>query len=67
MTERLELLDQLETTAKSIAEREHCQTWPCWMTYILEVLEDEADRTEYINFLMRLRFAITARLDTGGW
>jgi hypothetical protein len=36
-------------------------------TYILEVLEDEVDRTEYIDFLRRLRFTITARLDTGGW
>jgi hypothetical protein len=67
VAERLELLDRLETIAKAIAECERPMMWPCWMTYILEVLEDEADRTEYINFLMRLRFAITARLDTGGW
>jgi hypothetical protein len=64
---RLELLDRLDATANAIAESEHPRAWPCWVCYILEALEGKADEEEYVDSLKRLRFAITARLDTGEW
>ena len=67
MADRLELLDQLNTIAIEIAESEDPLTWPCWMSYILEAMEDKADGEKYSDFLRRLGFAITARLDTGEW
>jgi hypothetical protein len=50
-----------------IAENEDPVTWPCWLSYILEAMEDGADGEKYTDFLRRLRSAITARLDTGQW
>ena len=68
MAERIELLKQLDAIANEIAESEDPRTWPCWVSYILEALEDKTDKKEgYIDFLKRLRFAITARIDTGEW
>jgi hypothetical protein len=67
VTDRLELLDQLNTVASTIAESEDPVTWPYWMSYILEAMEDKADGKKYSDFLRRLRFAITGRLDTGEW
>jgi hypothetical protein len=67
VAERLKLLDQLDATADAIAESEHPRTWPCWLSYILEVLEDKTGEEEYVDSLKRLGFAITARLDTGEW
>jgi hypothetical protein len=68
VAERAELLKQLDAIVITIAESEDPVTWPCWMSYILEAMEDKADRKDgYIDFLKRLRFAITARLDTGKW
>jgi hypothetical protein len=67
VAERTELLDQLNTIAIMIAESEDTVTWPCWVSYILEAMEDKADKEEYSDFLKRLRFAVTAKLDTGEW
>jgi hypothetical protein len=67
VTDRLELLGRLNMVAIAIAESEDPVTWPCWVSYILEVMEGEADGEKYSDFLKRLRFAITARLDTGEW
>jgi hypothetical protein len=68
VAERAELLKQLDAVANEIAESEDPTTWPCWVSYVLEALEDKTDRKDgYIDFLKRLRFAITARLDTGKW
>lgn len=67
MAERLKLLDQLDATANAIAESEHPGAWPCWVSYILEALEGKAGEEEYVDSLKRLRFAITAGLDTGEW
>ena len=67
MAERVELLKQLDAIVTTIAESEDPVTWPCWMSYILEAMEDKADGERYSDFLRRLRFAITARLDTGEW
>lgn len=67
MAERVELLKQLDAIVITIAESEDPVTWPCWMRYILEAIEDNADRKKYSDFLRRLGFAITARLDTGEW
>jgi hypothetical protein len=68
MAERIELLKQLDAIADEIAKSEDPTTWPCWMSYILEALEDKTDRRGgYVDFLKRLRFAITARIDTGEW
>ena len=67
MAERIELLKQLDAIANEIAESEDPVTWLCWMSYILEAMEDKADGEKYSDFLRRLGFAITARLDTGEW
>jgi hypothetical protein len=67
VAERLELLRQLDAIAITIAESEDPVTWLCWMSYILEAMEDKTDGEKYSDFLRRLRFAITARLDTGKW
>lgn len=65
MAERIELLKQLDAIATTIAENEDPVTWPCWLSYILEAMEDEGDGEKYIDFLRRLRSVITARLDSG--
>ena len=65
MAERVELLKQLDAIVTTIAESEDPVMWPCWMSYILEAMEDNADRNKYSAFLRRLGFVITARLDTG--
>ena len=67
MAERVELLKQADAIASTIAESEDPVTWPCWLSYILEAMEDEADGERYSAFLRRLGGAITARLDTGEW
>ena len=67
VAERVELLKQLDAIASTIAESEDPVTWPCWMSYILEAMEDRGDGGRYSAFLRRLRFAIAARLDTGEW
>jgi hypothetical protein len=67
VAERIELLKQLDAIVTTIAENEDPVTWPCWLSYILEAMEDEADGEKYSDFLRRLRSAITARLDTGEW
>jgi hypothetical protein len=67
VAERVELLKQLDAIVTAIAENEDPVTWPCWMSYILEAMEDNADRDRYSGFLRRLGFAVTARLDTGQW
>jgi hypothetical protein len=67
VAERTELLKQLDVIVTTIAESEDPVTWPCWMNYILEAMEDKADKEEYSDFLKRLRFAVTAKLDTGEW
>ena len=67
MAERVELLKQLDAIVTTIAESEDPVTWSCWLGYILEAMENEADEHKYSDFLRRLRSAITARLDTGRW
>jgi hypothetical protein len=68
VVERLELLKQLDAVVDEIAESEDPTTWPCWVSYVLEALGDKTDRKgRYTDFLRRLRFAITAGLDTGEW
>jgi hypothetical protein len=67
VAERVELLKQLDAIVTVIAENEDPVTWPCWLSYILEAMEDGADGEKYTDFLRRLRSAITARLDTGQW
>jgi hypothetical protein len=69
VTDRVELIRQMDMIATTIVESEDPVTWPRWMTYILEAMEDEAevDEQKYSDFLRRLRFAITARLDRGEW
>ena len=67
VAERVELFKQLDVIVTTIAESEDPVTWPCWMSYILEAMEDMDDGERYSAFLRRLRFAITARLDTGQW
>lgn len=67
MVERVELLKQLDAIVTTIAESEDPVTWLCWLGYILEAMEDEADGEKYSDFLRRLRSAITVRLDTGRW
>ena len=67
MAERVELLKQLDAIASTIAENEDPVTWPCWLSYILEAMEGDAGGEKYVDFLRRLRSAITARLDAGRW
>jgi hypothetical protein len=67
VAERVELLKQLDAIVTTIAESEDPVTWSCWLGYILEAMEDEANEEKYTDFLRRLRSAITARLDTGRW
>ena len=67
MAERVELLKQLDAIVTTIAENEDPVTWPCWMSYILEAMEDRGNGGKYSAFLRRLSFAISARLDTGEW
>lgn len=67
MAERVELLKQLDAIVTTIAENEDPVTWTCWMSYILETMEGEADGEKYSVFLRRLKLAITSRLDTGEW
>jgi hypothetical protein len=67
VAERVELLKQLDAIVTIIAENEDPVTWTCWMSYILEAIEGEADKEKYFAFLRRLKFAITSRLDTGEW
>jgi hypothetical protein len=51
----------------AIAESEDPVTWPCWVSYILEVMQSEAGEEKHSDFLKCPRFAITARLDLGEW
>ena len=67
MADRVELIRQLDAIVTTIVESEDPVTWPCWMSYILEAIEDEADGEKYPDFLRRLRYAITTRLERGEW
>ena len=67
MADRVELIRQLDAIATTIVESEDPVTWPCWMSYILEAIEDEADGEKHHDFLRRLRYVITTRLERGKW
>ena len=69
MADRVELIRQIDAIAITIVESEDPVTWPRWMSYILGAMEDEAeaDEEKHSDFLRRLRYAITARLDRGKW
>jgi hypothetical protein len=62
----MELMNELHDAATSIAREPHSRR-AGWVTYILEVLQDDADPQEYEAMLRSVKVDIETRLQVGRW
>lgn len=61
-----EILRALDKAAEALTHR-HIGEWSCFVCYILESLQEEAEPEAYEAFLTDLQADITARLLAGKW